>query len=164
MKKSKTLIIALFSNVLIGGLLGYFVCAFNDWFGFNDLYPALFWQFFIGLTILSLSKNMNRLMKQARWYTSTIFVFISAIVIAYGARLLMYILLGGYVNAFSVPLFFMFVAGNFSQLMIIVYNTEPFCQSKWISFFKVSVGFPIVFLLISFGYRYLILSYLNLVN
>ncbi len=101
---------------LIGALIALY---FQNWFGCSDTYSLLFWTIPLatglavsGQTILSLFRTENRLLR-------LLLTVLTAGLIAFGFVYLVYLFLGPWINAFSIPVFYLWIAGTFGQLLFL---------------------------------------------
>ena len=124
----------------------------NDWWGINDLKSAIFWLVVFSLTISLISKYVLMLIQKKNPIYQTLMTFISSFLFAYGGYFLMFIIMGGYVNAFSVPIFLMFLFGSFVQLLIYSFSVISLSSETVIKpLFIVVFGFPLIFLAVSYS-------------
>jgi hypothetical protein len=118
---------------LIGALIALY---FQDWFGSSDTYSLLFWTIPLsaglavsGQTLLTLFRTQNRLFR-------LLLTVVTAGLIAFGFVYLVYLLLGPWFNAFSIPVFYLWIAGTFGQLLfldlLLPYRKENLKPSKTI--------------------------------
>lgn len=118
----RPIIIKIFSGLiniltcLIGALIALYI---QDWFGSSDTYSLLFWTIPLatglavsGQTILTLFRTRNRLFR-------LLLTILTAGLIAFGFVYLVYIFLGPWINAFSIPVFYLWIAGTFGQLLFL---------------------------------------------
>ena len=101
---------------LIGALIALY---FQDWFGSSDTYSLLFWTIPLatglavsGQTILKLFRTQNQLLR-------LLLTILTSGLIAYGFVYLIYMFLGPWINAFSLPVFFLWIVGTFGQLLFL---------------------------------------------
>ncbi len=101
---------------LIGAVIALY---FQDWFGSGDTYSLLFWTIPLatglavsGQTILTLFRTQNRLFR-------LLLTILTAGLISFGFVYLVYIFLGPWINAFSIPIFYLWIAGSFGQLLFL---------------------------------------------
>ena len=124
----------------------------NDWWGINDLKSAIFWLVVFSLTISLISKTVLMLIQNKSSIYQTLTTFVSSFLFAYGAYFLMFIIMGGYVNAFSLSFFLMFLFGSFVQLLIHSFSAISLSSKTVIKTLVIVVfGFPLIFLAVSYS-------------
>jgi hypothetical protein len=112
-------ILSIVLNLVICLSGAYIALYFQEWFGSGDIAALLFWTFplAIGLavsgeTILSLFRTKNRLLRP-------LLISLTAGLSAYGSMYLLYLFLGPWMNAFSLPVFYLWLAAAFGQLFFL---------------------------------------------
>lgn len=92
---------------------------FQDWFGSGDIYSLLIWTFSLatgvavsGQTILSLIRTQNLLFR-------LLLIILSAVFFSFVFVCLVYFFIGPWFNAFSVPVFYLWIAGAIVQLFFL---------------------------------------------
>ncbi|MEM8584102.1 MAG: hypothetical protein AAGF87_07535 [Bacteroidota bacterium] len=113
-------IIKIFSaliNILICLIGAIIVLYLQDWFGSGDIYALLFWTVPLavglaasGQTVLTLFRTKNRLLR-------LLLMVLTSGLIAFGFVYLVYMLVGPWINAFSMPVFYLWMASTFGQLL-----------------------------------------------
>lgn len=92
---------------------------FQDGFGSGDLYALLFWTvpLAIGLAVSGreILRFLRRRVRLVRW----LLIAFAAGVIAFGFVWLVYLFMGPWINAFSVPTFYLWTGGAFAQLLVL---------------------------------------------
>jgi hypothetical protein len=144
----KPIIIKIFSslvNLLSGLLAAIVILYFQDWFGSGDTYSYLFWTIplsigiaFFGKSILNLFPTKNKLLR-------LLIILIVSVAISFGWVYAVYLILGPWINAFSIPVFLLWIIGIFFQLVFI----DRFIQAERTkttisSVLKIVLGFPII--------------------
>lgn len=112
---------------ILSGLINILICFIGvlialylqDWFGSGDTYSLLFWTIPLatglavsGQTILTLFRTRNRAFR-------ILLSLITAGLISFGFVFLVYMFLGPWINAFSLPVFYLWIAGSFGQLLFL---------------------------------------------
>lgn len=135
-------------NLLSGLAAAIVILYFQDWFGSGDTYSYLFWTIplsigtaVFGKSILNLFPLKNKLLRLLM--TLTVSVVISFCWV-YGV----YLILGPWINAFSIPVFLLWIIGMFFQLVFIdkFIQNEP-TKTTISSILKVVLGFPTILIL-----------------
>lgn len=118
----RPIIIKIFSGLIniLTSLIGAFIAlSFQNWFGSSDTYSMLFWTVPLavglavsGQTILTLFRTQNRLLR-------LLLTVLTSGLIAFGFVYLVYMFLGPWINAFSIPVFYLWIAGTFGQLLFL---------------------------------------------
>lgn len=147
----KPIIIKIFSslvNLLSGLLAAIVILYFQDWFGSDDTHSYLFWTVplsigiaFFGKSILNLFPTKNKLLR-------LLIILIVSVVISFGWVYAVYLILGPWLNAFSIPVFLLWIIGILFQLVFIDRFTQPERTKPTISsILKVVLGFPTILIL-----------------
>lgn len=118
----RPIIIKIFSGLIniLTCLIGAFIAlSLQNWFGSSDTYSLLFWTVPLavgltvsGQTILTLFRTQNRLLR-------LLLTVLTSGLIAFGFVYLVYMFLGPWINAFSIPVFYLWIAGTFGQLLFL---------------------------------------------
>lgn len=147
----KPIIIKIFSslvNLLSGLLAAIVILYFQDWFGSGDTYSYLFWTIplsigiaFFGKSILNLFPTKNKLLR-------LLIILIASVAISFVWVYAVYLILGPWINAFSIPVFLLWIIGIFFQLVFIdrFIKTE-LTKTTISSVLKVALGFPTILIL-----------------
>ena len=101
---------------LVGAIITLY---FQDWFGSSDTYSLLFWTIPLaiglavsGQTILTLFRVQKRLFR-------FLLIILSAGIISFGFVYLVYMFLGPWINAFSIPIVYLWITGSLGQLLFL---------------------------------------------
>ena len=112
---------------IFSGLINLFLCFlgalivlfFQDWFGSGGIYSFLFWTIPLatgltvsGGTIIKLFKTQNRIIR-------ILIIILTSGLFAIGFVYLVYIFIGPWFNAFSIPVFYLWITGIFGQLLFL---------------------------------------------
>jgi hypothetical protein len=134
-------------NLLSGLAAAIVILYFQDWFGSGDTYSYLFWTFplsigiaFFGKSILNFFPLKNKLLR-------LIITLIVSVLISFGWLYGVYLILGPWVNGFSIPIFLLWIIGMFFQLVFIdkfVQTSHKKTTAK--DYIKVILGLPIILL------------------
>jgi hypothetical protein len=137
-------------NLLSGLLAAIVILYFQDWFGSGDTYSFVFWTIplsigtaFFGKSILNLFPIRNKLLR-------LLIILIVSVAISFGWVYAVYLILGPWINAFSIPVFYLWIIGMFFQLVFI----DRFIQAERTkttisSVLKVILGFPTILILLA---------------
>jgi len=149
MKKPITIkILSCLVNLLSGLFAAIVILYFQDWFGSGDTYSYLFWTIplsigiaFFGKSILNFFPAKNKLLR-------LLLILIVSLAISFGWVYSVYLILGPWINAFSIPVFLLWIIGMFFQLAFI----DRFIQTErttttTTSVIKVILGFPTLLIL-----------------
>lgn len=141
-------VLSCFVNLLSGFLVAIVILYFQDWFGYNDTYSYLFWTIplsigiaFFGKSILNLFPRKNKLFRY-------LIILIISVAISFGWIYAVYLILGPWINAFSIPVFLLWFIGTFFQLAFIerFIPDEPIKRTIF-NILKVVLGFTIILIL-----------------
>ena len=106
-------------NLLSGLFVAIIILYFQDWFGSNDTYSFMFFTVplaveiaFFGKSILNLFAVKNKLLK-------LLIIFSVAVAISFVWVYCVYLILGPWIKAFSIPVFPLWTIGVFFQLVFI---------------------------------------------
>ncbi len=101
---------------LIGTLV---VLSFQDWFGSNDIYPLLFWTIPLSTGLVVSGKNILTLFRTQNRILRLLLIILTAILIPFAFVYLVSMFLGSWINAFSLPIFHLWIVGTFVQLLFL---------------------------------------------
>jgi hypothetical protein len=135
-------------NLLSGLLAAIVILYFQDWFGSGDTYSYLFWTIplsigiaFFGKSILNLFPTKNKLIR-------LLIILIVSIAVSFGWVYAVYLILGPWINAFSIPVFLLWIIGMFFQMVFIDRFIQVERTKTTISnVLKVILGFPTILIL-----------------
>ena len=121
---------------------------FQDWFGSGDTYSYLFWTIPLSIGIAIFGKSILNLFPLKNKLLRLLITLIVSVVISFGWVYAVYLILGPWINAFSIPIFLLWIIGMFFQLVFI----DQFIQTQHTKttakvYLKVILGFPIILIL-----------------
>jgi|NorSeaMetagenome_1021524.scaffolds.fasta_scaffold58085_1 hypothetical protein len=139
-------------NLLSGLLVAIVILYFQDWFGSGDTYSYLFWTIPLSIGIAIFGKSILNLFPLNNKLLRLLITLIVSVVISFGWVYAVYLILGPWINAFSIPIFLLWIIGMFFQLVFI----DQFIQTQHTKttakvYIKVILGFPIILLLSVIG-------------
>lgn len=112
-----------FPVIALSVAVGY--VAFNDWFGANDVYPFAYWSLVMSLPAFPVVYLFDRWTRA--W--SAILAFIAAIafgtVAGLASTVVVAVILGPWINAFSFPVFYCWLTGALACLTTCVVLRRP---------------------------------------
>jgi hypothetical protein len=132
-------------NLLSGLFAAILTLYFQDWFGSSDTYSYLFWTIPLSIGIAFFGKPLLNLFPTKNKILRLLMIIIVAVAISFGWVYGVYLILGPWINAFSIPIFLLWIIGIFFQLVFI----DRFIQSERTkttisSVLKIVLGFPII--------------------
>ncbi|MFT5567579.1 MAG: hypothetical protein ACI81Y_002533, partial [Glaciecola sp.] len=147
----RPIIIKIFSslvNLLSGLLAAIVILYFQDWFGSGDTYSYLFWTIPLSIGIAFFGRSILNLLATKSKLLRLLIILIVSVAISFGWVYAVYLILGPWINAFSIPVFLLWIIGIFFQLVFI----DRFIQSVRTkttisSVLKVVLGFPTILIL-----------------
>ena len=139
-------------NLLSGLLVAIVILYFQDWFGSGDTYSYIFWTIPLSIGIAIFGKSILNLFPLKNKLLRLLITLIVSVVISFGWVYAVYLILGPWINAFSIPIFLLWIIGMFFQLVFI----DQFIQTQHTKttakvYIKVILGFPIILLLSVIG-------------
>lgn len=139
-------------NLLSGLAAAIVILYFQDWFGSGDTYSYLFWTIPLSIGIAIFGKSILNLFPLKNKQLRLLITLIVSVVISFGWVYGVYLILGPWINAFSIPVFLLWIIGMFFQLAFI----DQFIQTQHTkttakSYIKVILGFPIILILSVIG-------------
>lgn len=139
-------------NLLSGLLVAIVILYFQDWFGSGDTYSYIFWTIPLSIGIAIFGKSILNLFPLNNKLLRLLITLIVSVVISFGWVYAVYLILGPWINAFSIPIFLLWIIGMFFQLVFI----DQFIQTQHTKttakvYIKVILGFPIILLLSVIG-------------
>ena len=139
-------------NLLSGLAAAIVILYFQDWFGSGDTYSYLFWTIPLSIGIAVFSKSILNLFPLKNKLLRLLITLIVSVLISFGWVYGVYLILGPWINAFSIPVFLLWIIGMFFQLVFI----DKFIQTRHTKttakdYIKVILGFPIILLLSIIG-------------
>lgn len=135
-------------NLLSGLLVAIVILYFQDWFGSSDTYSYLFWTIPLSLGVAFFGKSILNLFPAKNKLVRLLLILIISVVVSFGWVYAVYLILGPWINAFSIPVFLLWIIGIFLQLVFI----DKFIENERTkitisSVLKVVLGFPTILIL-----------------
>ncbi|MFT4848674.1 MAG: hypothetical protein ACI83B_001209 [Sediminicola sp.] len=135
-------------NLLSGLFAAILILYFQYWFGRSDTYSYLFWTIPLSIGIVFFGKSLLNLFPIENKILRLLMILTVAMAISSGWVYGVYLILGPWINAFSIPVFLLWIIGIFFQLVFI----DRFIQSVRTkttisSVLKVVLGFPTILIL-----------------
>jgi len=112
---------------LISGLLNILTCLavttfflfLHDWFGKGDTYAFVFWTLPLAIGTSFSGSAFLRAFKPTNFIFRLLFIIMVAVLISFGWLWAVFLILGPWMNAFSFPIFYLWAAGLFVQLLFL---------------------------------------------
>ena len=141
-------ILSVLVNLLIGFVSAILILYFQDWFGSDDTYSYLFWTIPLSIEIAIFGKSLLNLFPIINKTGRLLMILLIAVAISFVWVYAVYLILGPWISAFSIPVSLLWIVGTFFQLVFM----DRFIQSDRtkttaFSVLKIVLGFPIVFIL-----------------
>jgi hypothetical protein len=135
-------------NLLSGLIAALTILYFQDWFGSGDTYSYIFWTIPLSIGIAIFGKSILNLFPISNKLLRLLIALIVSVTISFGWVYGVYLILGPWINAFSIPVFLLWIIGIFLQLVFI----DKFIQNERTkttisSVLKVVLGFPTILIL-----------------
>ena len=120
MRKSVIIkLISGFVNVLTGLIVALIVLFFQNWFGSDDLASYMFWTIPLAVGFAIFGPHFLQLFSNLDKTYRIFFMILIAVVIAFIWLYMVYLALGPWINAFSIPVFYLWIIGNVFQLLFL---------------------------------------------
>jgi hypothetical protein len=91
----------------------------QEWFGKGDIYSFIFWTIPLGTGLAVSGKTILSILKTDKIYFRIIFTLFISGLISYGWIYFVFLILGPWINTFSFPIFYIWIVGNFFQLLFL---------------------------------------------
>ncbi len=112
---------------IISGLLNLLICLLliaivlirQDFLGKGDIYAFLFWTIPLAIGLSISGVTILNLYKTSNFFLRLLLIIITSGLIAFGWVYFVYLILGPWINAFSFPIFYLWIIGNTAQLLFI---------------------------------------------
>ena len=130
-------------NLLSGLIAALIILYFQDWFGSGDTYSYIFWTIPLSIGIAIFGKSILNFFPISNKLLRLLIVLIVSVTISFGWVYGVYLILGPWIHAFSIPVFILWIVGMTFQLIFIdrFIHTEQ-KKTTVISALKVILGFP----------------------
>jgi len=115
----KPLVIKLLSapvNILVSVIGAVAALFIQNWFGSGDLYSYVFWAIPLSAGLSASGRSILHMFKPVHLLARLLFIFFISCLASFVYILLVYLSLGPWINAFSIPILYMWIAGSFAQL------------------------------------------------
>jgi hypothetical protein len=141
-------ILSCFVNLLSGLFAAIVILYFQDWFGSGDTYSYIFWTIPLSIGIAIFGKSILDLFAVKNNLLKFLIVLIVSVTISFGWLYGVYLILGPWINTFSIPIFLLWIIGTFIQLAFIgtFIQTER-KKTTILNATKVILGLPAVLIL-----------------
>ncbi len=135
-------------NLLSGLFAAIVILYFQDWFGSGDTYSFLIWTIPLAISLAFFGKSILDLFPVKNKLIRLLIILIVSVIISFGWIYVVYLILGPWINIFSIPVFLLWIIGIFFQLIFI----DRFIQTErkkttTKSVLKVILGFPTILIL-----------------
>lgn len=105
---------------LVSGLLAAFIVLYlQDWFGMGDTKSYVFWTLPLSFGLAVFGKTILDIFSTQKRVLRILFIFIASGLIAFGWLWGVYLILGPWINTFSIAVFYLWFIGTFFQLNFI---------------------------------------------
>ena len=130
-------------NLLSGLIAALIILYFQDWFSSGDTYSYIFWTIPLSIGIAIFGKSILNFFPISNKLLRLLIVLIVSVTISFGWVYGVYLILGPWIHAFSIPVFILWIVGMTFQLIFIdrFIHTEQ-KKTTVISALKVILGFP----------------------
>ncbi len=130
-------------NLLSGLFAAIIILYFQDWFGSGDTYSYLFWTVPLSIGLAIFGKSILNFFPLKNNLLRLLVVLILSVIISFGWVYSVYFILGPWINAFSIPVFLLWIIGICFQLVFIdrFIRTEQ-KKTTLKSATKLILGFP----------------------
>jgi hypothetical protein len=153
-------IVSALLNILTGVIVAFIILLKQNWFGSDDITSFIFWTLPIATGLAICGRTILNLFRRLSLVPRLLIIFVIAALISFGWLYSVYFFLGPMINAFSIPIFFLWIAGCFVQLLFLDWRLPK--QVKKRSLLQVIftlLSLPViliasVYLLFSFSYLY----------
>ena len=120
MKRSlSTKILSALVNILVCLVAVTLVLYLQEWFGKGDIYSFLFWTTPLAVGLAASGKAILSILNTDKVYFRVVFALFISGLISYGWIYFVYLILGLWINAFSFPILYPWIVGNFCQLLFL---------------------------------------------
>jgi hypothetical protein len=112
---------------LFSGLLNILTCLIataiilfrQDWFGSGDTYSFIFWTIPIAIGLAISGETILNLFRTLHFSLRLVLIIVTAGLVSIGWVYFIYLILGGMINAFSIPIFYLWIGGCVVQLLFL---------------------------------------------
>jgi len=141
-------ILSSFVNLLSGLIVALVILYFQDWFGSRDTYSYILWTIPLSIGIAVFGKSILHLFPISNKLLRLLIVLVISVTISFGWVYGVDLILGPWINAFSIPVFILWIIGMTFQLIFIdkFIRTER-KKTTVIIALKVILGFPVILFL-----------------
>jgi len=134
---------------LLSGLLAAIVILyFQNWFGSGDTYAYLVWTIPLSVAIAFVGKPILNLFPLKSKLLRLLIMLIVSVTTSFCWVYGIYLILGPWINTFSIPVFILWIIGMFFQLVFIdkfIHTQHEKTTTK--DYIKIIIGFPTILLL-----------------
>lgn len=142
---------------LFSGLLNILTCLIattvilfrQDWFGSGDTYSFVFWTIPLAVGLAISGETILNLFRTLHFLLRLLLIIVTAGLVSIGWVYFIYLILGGMINAFSIPIFYLWIGGCAVQFLFLDWRLpKPTEKPKT---FKVVLGllaFPLTLIIV----------------
>lgn len=91
----------------------------QDWFGSGDTYSFIFWTIPIAVGLAISGETILNLFRTLHFSLRLLSIIVTAGLVSIGWVYFIYLILGGVINAFSIPIFYLWIVGCVVQLLFL---------------------------------------------
>lgn len=111
-------------NLLTSFLAAFIYFWFKDFFGVSDIAPFLVWSIPISITAAFIGSTFALLSHKKKLIIRLLVAFGIAAVMAIGYYVMVWLVLGGWINAFSLPILYLWLISLFIQLVFLQFTLK----------------------------------------
>lgn len=131
-------------NIFSGLLAATIFLLFQDWFGSGDLSSYIYWTLPIAVGLSISGETILELFKSKNVVLRLFLIIVIAAIISFGWVFCLYLIIGPWINAFSVPVFYLWIIGSVFQLFFLdLFVSKPTEQLKSSQITIRLLGFPL---------------------
>lgn len=106
-------------NILVCLILAIVILYFQDWFGSGDLRSLVFWTIPLAVGLIVSGRAILTLIRAKNQFLRLLLITFIAGIISFCFVYFVYMFLGPYINSFSFPVFYIWIAGSIGQLVFL---------------------------------------------
>jgi hypothetical protein len=107
------------SNILTCIVAAIVILFRQDWFGSGDIYSFVFWTIPIAVGLAISGETIINLFRRLHFLLRLLIIVVTAGLVSIGWVYFIYLILGGMINAFSIPIFYLWIGGCVVQLLFL---------------------------------------------
>ena len=151
-------------NLLVCYIAATIVLYYQDWFGSGDLDAFITWTVPLAVALSVSGSSILALFRLKNVVLRIVLAIVASALLSFGFVYVVYMFLGPYINAFSIPIMYLWIPGCLSQLLFLDWFLPKKTREVKISVALINLLKLPAAIVLTIGSMYLLLFAINLLS